>query len=262
MRALTGAAAIPGSTPPSVRTISTGQRNGYNVETLSLRSEDADLPVVIAVPAGNARKPAIVLLAHDAGDDLDRLAKSGNLVMAFETRPSPAGAEGLKSPYLGSFNLLSLRAQLLGKTILGLRVDDTMRAVDWLVSRPDVDASSITVYGSGALGMVALHAAALDSRIRGVIVENTLASYFLAIEQPLHRNISEIMIPGVLRKYDVGGLLMAIAPRPVTWINPQDATGAVIGNQDVRKILSYVFESKGQNIRVAGRAAGEPLPVH
>ena len=261
IRALTASIEIPGSNPPSVHSVSNEKRNGYAVETITLRSEGADLPGVIAVPAGNTRKRAILLLTANAGDELDPLAKSGNVVMAFEPRPSPAGTEGLKSPYLGGFNLLSLRAELAGKTIVGLRIDDTIRAIDWLVSRRDIDTTSITLYGNGALGMVALHAAALDSRIRSVAVENTLANYHLATDQPLHRNISEIMIPGVLSKYDVGGLLMAIAPRPVTVINPQDAIGAIISNEEFRKMLSYAFEFKGQNIHVYARAAGEPLPL-
>jgi dienelactone hydrolase len=261
IRALTASIEIPGSNPPSVRSVSNEERHGYTVETIALRSEGADLPGVIAVHAGNGRNRAILLLTANAGDDLDRLAKRGNLVMAFEPRPSPAGTEGLKSPYLGGFNLLSLRAELAAKTIIGLRIDDTIRAIDWLVSRRDVDTASITIYGNGALGMVALHAAALDSRIRNVVVENTLASYHMALDQPLHRNISEIMIPGVLRRYDVGGLLMAIAPRPVTVINPQDATGAVISNEEFRKMLSYAFEFKGENIHVNARAVGEPSPL-
>jgi hypothetical protein len=81
----------------------------------------------------------------------------------------------------------------------------------------------------------------------------------MALDQPLHSNVSEIMIPGVLRRYDVGGLLMAMAPRPVTVINPHDATGAIISNEEFRKLLSYAFEFKGQNIHVNARAAGEPL---
>ena len=259
IRALTGAAAAPGASPPPVRSVSNEERNGYTVETIALRSEGTDLSGVIAVPADSTRKHAILLLTANAGDELDRLAKSGNVAMAFEPRPSPAGSEGLKSPYLGSFNLLSLRAELAGKTIVGLRIDDTIRAIDWLVSRGDVDTNSITIYGSGALGMVALHAAVLDSRIRNVVVANTLASYRMALDQPLHSNVSEIMIPGVLRRYDVGGLLMAMAPRPVTVINPHDATGAIISNEEFRKLLSYAFEFKGQNIHVNARAAGEPL---
>ena len=128
------------------------------------------------------------------------MAKSGWVAIALRPTPWPPGTEGLKSPYLGSFNLLSLRAFLVGKTIVGMQIDDAIRAVDTLAVRADVDPSRITIYGNGPLGIVALHAAALDLRIREVVIENTLASYRMVLDQPLHRNISEVMIPGVLRK--------------------------------------------------------------
>ena len=169
-------------------------------------------------------KKAAVLLLGAQPDDLDRLTKSGDVVVALEPRPSPPGTEGLKSPYLGTFNLLSLRAFLVGKTILGMRVEDTIRAIDELSARPDVDTSRITVYGNGPMGPVVLHAAALDLRIRRVLVENSLASYRSILDEPLHKNISEVMVPGILRKYDIDDLIKAIAPRPVTVIhrNPSD----------------------------------------
>ena len=189
------------------------------------------------------------------------MSKSGWVTAALQPTPSPPGTEGLKSPYLGSFNLLSLRAFLVGKTIIGMQIDDAIRAVDSLASRADVDASRITIYGNGPLGIVALHTAVLDSRIRKVVVENTLASYLMVLDQPLHRNISEVMIPGVLRKYDVGGLVLAISPRPVTIINPQDANGVVMSEVQFRKAVGYAFQSKGQAIRVLERGPREPLPV-
>jgi len=122
-------------------------------------------------------------------------------------------------------------------------VDDAIRAVDWLCARKDVDAAALTVYGNGAQGMVALHAAALDGRIGRVAIENSLASYRQIIDQPVHRNVSEVVIPGVLRKYDTGELLEAVYPRPVTIVNPRDALGDFVGEADFRKGLAYVFES-------------------
>jgi hypothetical protein len=196
------------------------------------------------------------------GGDFGRLAKSGKVVMALGPKPSPPGTEGSKSPYLGPFNLLSLRAFLVGKTIPGMRVDDTIKAVDWLVDRGEADPNSITAYGAGPMGVVVLHAAALDARIKRVVIENTLASYRMVLDQPLHRDISEIAIPGVLAKYDMGDVLAALAPRPVTVINPQDATGATISAEQFRKALGYVFESgKAERIRVMEREAGDPLPL-
>jgi len=221
----------------------------------------------VAIPgpkaqSGSGRKSAILMLdsPEHAAPELDRLTKSGWVAIALQPTPAPPGTEGLKSPYLGSFNLLSLRAFLVGKTIVGMQIDDAIHAVDSLASRADVDASRIAIYGNGPLGIVALHAAALDSRIRSVMVENTLASYRTVLDQPLHRNISEVMIPGVLRKYDVGNLVLAISPRPVTIINPQDATGTIIDKEQFRSAAGYVFQSKGQAVRVLARKAGEPLP--
>src|SRR5205085_6311459 len=118
----------------------------------------------------------------------------------------PPGTESIKSPYLGPFNLLSLRAFLVDKTIIGMRIDDAIRAIDWLAARKDVDRNSITIYGNGSLGLVALHAAALDARISKVVLENTLTSYRMIVDQPVHRNISEVVIPGVLRHYDSADL--------------------------------------------------------
>jgi hypothetical protein len=118
-----------------------------------------------------------------------------------------------------------------------------------------------------------LHAAVLDPRINRVVIENTLASFRMVLDQPLHRDISEIMIPGVLAKYDMGDLLAAIAPRSVTVINPRDATGAAVDGAQFRKDLSYVFasgrsesgspdrESESDRVRVVERAAPGPLPL-
>ena len=137
---------------------------------------------------------------------------------------------------------------------MGLRIDDTLRAVDFL----GANGANITIYGSGAMGIVALHAAALDQRITKVIVENTLTSYRMVLDQPLHRNISEIMIPGVLRKYDLPDLLQAIAPRPITIINPQDAAGAVITAEQFQAETKLPPTLK---IRLLTRGASDPLPI-
>ncbi len=171
-----------------------------------------DMPGRLIVPPSTTRKPAILLLS---GDVPDTLATSDVVVLALPPRPSPAGTEAAKSPLQGAFYLLSLRAELVGKTLLGMRVDDIIHAVDYLASRPDVKASDITVYGKGGVGVALLHAAALDRRIARVVIEDTPTSFRSIVDEPLHRNAPEIVIPGVLAHYDIPDLIKAIAPRPV-----------------------------------------------
>jgi hypothetical protein len=125
-----------------------------------------------------------------------------------------------------------------------MRVDDATRALYWLAARDDVDAANIHIQGEGPLGAVALHVAVLDSRIKGVTIKDTLASYRMIVDQPVHRNVSEVVIPGVLRKYDLGDLILAVNPRPVEIIDPQDAMGAAVTEQDFRAALAYVFQSE------------------
>lgn len=236
IRALTAAQAKPGASPPMVRRLTT-ESGLYRLDSIAIQSDGLELPGKIAIPQSPGRKPAILMVAPlaDIQTEFDRLAQAGRIVMQFEPTPAPPGTEGLKSPYLGPFNLLSLRAFLVGKTIVGLRIDDVIRAVDWLAARGDVDPGKISAYGAGAYGTVVLHAAALDARIQRIVLENTLASYRMAIEQPLHRNISEVMIPGVLLHYDIDDLVRAISPRQVVMVNPVDATGAALNGHARQK---------------------------
>jgi hypothetical protein len=94
-----------------------------------------------------------------------------------------------------------------------------------------------------------LHAAALDGRIRKVILEDGPASFRMFVDQPLHRNAPEIVIPGVLTRYDIGDLMTALGPTRLTVINPRDATG------------SATDLTKARNVRVITRAAGAILPI-
>jgi cephalosporin-C deacetylase-like acetyl esterase len=263
IRTLTGSSLKPGASGVVVDVDPTKT-------TLTMKSDgDTVLPGMIAIPDGTKPRPAILILDSQmpSKDEVDRLVKSGRVVMALQPRPTPVGTESIKSQYLGVYNLLSLRAFRVGKTIVGLRVDDTIRAIDWLAARKDVDRSAITVYGNGAQGLVALHAAVLDSRISQVVIENSLASYRMIVDQPVHRNVSEMVIPAVLRHYDTTELLEAVYPRPVTIVAPRDAMGDVIPETQARAALSRVFESDQKlgskdRVRVESRASLGRLPLN
>jgi hypothetical protein len=165
----------------------------------------------------------------------------------------------VQSNLLGPFNLISLRAMMVGKTLVGLRMDDAIRAINWLVSRTDVDESKIEIYGVGPLGVVALHTAALDGRVSRTVIENTLADYTLALDAPLTRNLPEIALDGVLRKYDLPGLMLAIAPRTVAVLNPVDAVGQPLREEAAKKEVGYALSA---HVRLYERAPGEPLPLN
>lgn len=274
VRTTAAVSARPGATPPAVGVAGTTRRAGYRLDAVTMRADDGlDLAGLLAVPERAGAKGAILMLDSRpkeslaaTGGEVERLAQAGWVVLVMQPRATPAWAEEMKSPLLGNHYLLSLRARLVGKTIVGMRADDIIRAVDWLASRDDVGRDRVAAYGNGAHGVALLHAAALDPRINRLFVENTLASYRLAVERPVHRNLPEVALPGVLTRYDIGDLLLAVSPRPVVFINPANSVGVTMREQDARRELSYVLDSdRGlgtpNRVRLAWRSFGEPLPV-
>jgi cephalosporin-C deacetylase-like acetyl esterase len=251
--------AQPGA-PPAVSVTKEEQRTGYRLQTLSIQVEPGyDLTAIQAVSDNLAPKPAVIMLDElpvertAAAADFTALASSGRNVIALQSKGTPVDAQNGQSAQfaLGPYMGVNLRAIIVGKTLVGLRADDVIRVVNWLASRSDIDRTSITLYGKGSLGMVALHAAAVDTRITRVIAENTLVSYRTALEAPLHKNLSEITIPGVLQHYDVSELKEAIAPRDVKLLNPVDAIGQPMRAVQVRQ----------PNAHVLRRGFRDPLPI-
>jgi len=61
---------------------------------------------------------------------------------------------------------LSRPSWLVGRSLAGYRAWDCLRAVDYLVTRPEVDANKVCVVGNSGGGITALLAAAYDERIK------------------------------------------------------------------------------------------------
>lgn len=178
----------------------------------------------IGAPGDGRRHPAVLLLVPDSirgaseiaqanKEKFDALVAEGNVVLTITPRPSPPGTDDMKSPLIGPFYLLSLRADLVGKTLLGLRVDDSIRATDYLAGRADVDPERISAVGSGHQGLVLLHAAVLDPRLRHVTVDHVLTSYRSLVESPLPIGAAEDVLPRALLEYDLPDLRRALGSR-------------------------------------------------
>jgi dienelactone hydrolase len=229
-----------------VRVVSEEKKTGYRVQSLRIASANGvEWPGLLAVPDGDERRPAVLLLEGEppSDDDLARLAGAGKIVFAHELPPGVKDAEGTKSPLLGPFYMATLRAFLVGRNLVGMRVDDVLRDVKWLTQRDDVDAAKLSGQASGAMGIVLLHAAVLEPRITSIKLDRTLASYRNAVEEPVSHDLAQSVIPGVLRHYDLDDLVMAIAPRSVVVTDPIDGAGKGIDEPAFRRQYAWVLAS-------------------
>jgi len=104
-------------------------------------------------------------------------------------------------------------ALLLGETLLGWRIYDVMRTLDWIETRPELNAKRIGCMGISGGGTCALFAAAVEPRIRAALVSGYLNTFRASIMSMSH--CMDNYVPGILQwaeMYDIAGL---IAPRPL-----------------------------------------------
>ncbi|WP_165452403.1 alpha/beta hydrolase family protein [Paenibacillus thalictri] len=133
---------------------------------------------------------------------------------------------------------------LMGRSLIGERVHDVSRLMDYAESRPELDMSKVMITGSSSGGAVCVFAAALDERI-GLAAPGC---YFCTFEHSIvsvHHCICNA-VPGLMQyaeMYDVAGL---IAPRPVLMINGEaDPLFPIEGTQLSFRHVQAIYEQFG-----------------
>ncbi len=184
---------------------------GINIQAEFYRPADGKHPVLIVLK--DSLDPALEPSRVEEIKRYRAMADAGTAVLVVAPRPSPPGVEESKGSVLGPFYLTTLRAELVGKTLLGLRVDDVIAAVNFTSGGTTVDANQISAQASGHLGLVLLHAAVLDPRIKHITVDHALESYRSLLEVPLPVGAPEDILPGVLLHYDVPDLVRTLGSR-------------------------------------------------
>src|SRR5262249_36796610 len=104
-------------------------------------------------------------------------------------------------------------ALLVGQTMIGWRVWDIMRTIDYIATRRDLDASRVGCVGISGGGTATLFAAATDLRVRVAMVSGYLNTFRDSVGSLAH--CVDNYVPGILNwaeMHDIAGL---IAPRPL-----------------------------------------------
>jgi dienelactone hydrolase len=100
-----------------------------------------------------------------------------------------------------------------GFSVVGLRVRDGMRLIDYLQTRKDLDASRLGAMGISGGGMLTFFLTCLDERIRACVVSGYFSTFEDSILAMSHCACN--FVPGLAdfgEMYDLAGL---IAPRPM-----------------------------------------------
>ncbi len=224
----------PAAGMPGVRSVGTVEREGCRIEKLVIeRPGEVPVPALLLAPAERKGKlPAVLYVdgrgkARDAapGGPVEAIVRAGRIVLSIDARGWGETAPKKPDAYWHEEYPFAYLAFHLGRPLLGQRVEDALAALEVLAARPEVDPGAIGIVGVERGGPVALHATALDARLRDVTIEGAIESWMDVVATPLGQGQLSQVVPGALARYDLPDLVRAIAPRPVAVRNPFDPTG-------------------------------------
>lgn len=210
----------------SPQLVSTLARKGYRIEKLLLQSRpDVWVTASAYVPEGVTGKVPAVLVVHGHWAWARRdpvvqarclgLAKLGFFVLAVD-----AFSAGERHPTVGRGTyhgaLLGSALWPAGHSLLGLQVYDNRRAVDYLLTRPEVDGKRLGVTGASGGGNQSMYAGALDERFAAVVPVCSVGTYQAYLRAACC--VCEVL-PGALRFTEEGDVLGLVAPRGLLVIN-------------------------------------------
>lgn len=223
--------------PLNARQLGRVDKGTYVLEKVVYYSEpEVYVPGLLFLPKVQGPRPAVVFVnegGKTAGGVIEKylrpLAKDGTAVLAIDARgtgeTAPVGVNRERN-YRGFVqdDETSLTYESLGAgvTMLGMRTRDVLCARDYLETRSDIDRSKISVVGQGSAGLLVLHAAALDERIRSVALSGALVSYAAVVDNEIYAHRPSLFPPAGLTKYDLPELAALVAPRPLLLLNAVD----------------------------------------
>ncbi|HXJ93645.1 MAG TPA: dienelactone hydrolase family protein [Terriglobia bacterium] len=169
---------------------------------------------VVAVPDADWSPEAAVGLAPGvpaAAQFPRRLAESGCQVIVpvlIDRSDKWSGITGIKMTNQPHREWIYRMAFEVGRHIIGFEVQKILAAVDWFEAQNKSQTLPMGVWGYGEGGLLALYAAALDTRIRAAAVSGYVQSRQELWKEPIYRDLW-----GLLREFGDAEIAGLVAPR-------------------------------------------------
>ncbi len=209
------------------------------IEKIVLDSEEKNsMPVYFCVPKGKGPfKFFICLQGHSSGmhnsigvkkgDESIRIKMEKDRDFALQFLKRGFGVLCIEQRALGERNgdnklnhaclRSSMHHLLLGRTLIGMRVFDIDRGIDYLQSRSEVAKGFIGVMGNSGGGTAALYAGAVLPRVTHVMPSSAFCTFAGSIIYKRHCNCN--YIPDILKFGDMAEIAGLCAPKYLVIVN-------------------------------------------
>lgn len=142
--------------------------------------------------------------------DARSLAEAGWRVLLVKPRGFNAAIAPGRLGYSPMYQFAA-RGWLLGENVPAWAVTDLRAAIAAVRTLPN--AGSIALIGQGGAGVIALLTSALEPGLAGIAMENSPLSYLEYCRAMVHSGLPELVIPGVLKDFDLPDIARSLAAR-------------------------------------------------
>ena len=261
-------------TPLHARITGTIPMDGYRIEKVLFESlPGLYVTALVYVPdAPSGPKPAVLVPCGHAPDGKSfrnyqeisgQLARRGYVVISWD----PVG-QGERSQYwdaargrsrynlvCGEHAVLGNLACVAGTTLDRYMVWDGMRAVDYLLTRPDVDPARLAVTGTSGGGFQSLYLGALDERIQVVAPSCFVTSLPMRMANRIFEDPDSDPEQDPYRLVSAGidhpGLMLLIYPRPVILLAAVKDFFPIEGTRKTFREVAALYRAFGHADRIA-----------
>jgi cephalosporin-C deacetylase-like acetyl esterase len=224
---------LPERTPLNARTVATLERDGYRIEKVVFESQPQFYVTAnLYLPA--ARQPPFPAVLYPLGHELGAkaheawqqmlatLARRGYVALTWDTigqgeRIQLYSADLHDSYLRGStteHTILGTQALLTGQHIARYTIWDGIRALDYLLSRKEVDPARVAVTGNSGGGTHTAYLAALDDRLKAAAPSCFITSWHWMLKT-IGPQDAEQVFPGWLGNgLDYPDFIYAASPKP------------------------------------------------
>ncbi|WP_119080600.1 alpha/beta hydrolase [Chitinophaga alhagiae] len=262
---------FPEKTPLRPKVMREVRKAGYRVEHVVFESQPSFyVTASLYIPAGLKNKaPAILYCSGHSNTGyrsaayqrvILNLVKKGFLVLAFD----PIG-QGERLQYVNretgksrfkwptwEHSYPGAQLFITGSSMARYMIWDGIRAIDYLVSRPEVDPQRIGVTGRSGGGTQSAYIAALDKRVKAAAPENYVTSYTRLLQSIGPQDAEQNFPQAIARGFDIGDLLLARAPAPTLMITTSRDIFSIQGSMETAEEIkaAYTAYNKPGNFRM------------
>jgi hypothetical protein len=257
---------FPEKSPLNARIVRTVEKDGYRIEHIIYESQPKFyVTASLFIPSSLKRRdkaPAVIYCSGHSEEGyrskvyqhvIVNLVRKGFVVFAFDpvgqgerleyldttTNKSSVGGPTAQHSYPGS------QAFIAGSSQARYMIWDGIRAVDYLLTRKEIDPNRIGITGRSGGGTQSAYIAALDDRILAAAPECYITNFTRLLQSIGPQDAEQNFPGGISNGIDQGDLLIVRAPKPALMITTTRDIFNIQGARETEAEVSRTYHAFG-----------------